>query len=282
MLCPQCGQPAVGPFCAHCGHAISVALAPPAEQSRNVLIWPFQEQGWPSSLWMTFAWLLPLGQLVTFGWSVEALGRRARSQSPLLPQSRDLARILFYGLVIVVVWVVYFLIPVSVMVWLFNLSWLQVAWQFFVLLWDAFLHRPHESLALFLTGRVLQELSNSAAPLVYLAIATPLFLAGWVRFAVTGHWWSFLRFVSNGLFCLRHIGDVLLYLFLSAALRTAMLLLSSVVMAIPVLGQLAAITLSSAAVWIRVGIATPLAAKMLAHATRRESTAQSTSLATGE
>jgi len=231
---------------------------------------------------MTFAWLVPPGLLVTLGWWVEALRRRARNQSPLLPQTRDLARILFYGFVIVAVWFVYFIVPVSVMVWLFNLSWLPVVWEFFVLLWDAFRHRPHEGLALFLTGRVLLELSNSAAPLVYLAIATPLFLAGCVRFAVTGHAWSFLRLISNTLFCLRHIGDLLLCFFLSALLYSGLLLLAGLVVAVPLFGQLAVITLAAASVWILVWIATPLAGKMLAYGAHTASVTSGISLAAGE
>ena len=257
MFCKQCGKPGSGRFCSHCGGTMSSAKA------GNAFTWPFFQRSWLLSVWMPTAWAIPfVGNLLALGWSVDAIRRRALDDSDLLPQPEDIVSHMAKGFVVFVLGILLLILPLLLIGWLMSWSWLLPIWDTVVLLWKAFWHQAHEKIASYLLRNALVFLSDAAAPTVFVALAAPLFFVGRLRYAITGEMRSFFRLFANTRFCLRFIGDILLYFFLSMVLRFAFLVLAILLLAIPVFGQLLPFVLGGVATWMRAYWAGGLACKM--------------------
>jgi hypothetical protein len=218
----------------------------------NALTWPFYQHAWFRSLWMPLAWSIPfVGNSLALGWSVEAIRRRAHKDPQPLPQTEDLPSILAKGVVVLCFWMLFFAIPLLIMAWLMGWSWLAPIWQFAVLLWKALLHQPHENIASFLLRTTFIFLSDAAAPILYVSLLGPIFLVARVRYAVAGRASGFFCFVANTAFCLRHIGDVLLYFLLAYLLRIGVAIAAIFLLPIPILGQLLPFAFVGLGIWAR-------------------------------
>lgn len=264
MNCPNCGHSEDGVFCGHCG----AKMPAPPPKATNAITWPFSQPEWYLSLWMPLAWLVPFGQFLSLGWSVEAIGRRGRNQSQLLPQPGDVVCIFKYGFAVIFFGLIYFALPLAIMTWVFELTWLQTTWELIVSLWDLFWHKESQSLISLIVTYTIKIVSDSAAPILYLAVAIPMFLTARIRYGLTGRALSFLKLYANLVFCIRYVGDILLYFFLSAVLRIVALMLASLLLAVPLLGQALPFVLGAASIWIRAYWAGDLAQKMIASESR--------------
>src|SRR5437016_13791535 len=82
----------------------------------NPVSWPFLEKNWFSSLWMLLLWWFPLpvpvpvGILLGVGWMIDAARRRSTGMG-LLPESRDIGRMLLDGFFVALFLVLYILLP---------------------------------------------------------------------------------------------------------------------------------------------------------------------------
>src|ERR1700704_4079988 len=93
-------------------------MAVSAEPARgNVLTWPFHQERWLGSLWIPLLWwifippiLFPLGTVPAIGWMLDAAARHGRQDPRLLPESRDLGRMIKWGLILPAVGLLYFVI----------------------------------------------------------------------------------------------------------------------------------------------------------------------------
>jgi Protein of unknown function (DUF4013) len=258
VICQRCGNAGSGKFCGHCGAEISLLGA------GGPVTWPFFQASWPLSLWMPLTWAVPFsGNFLARGWSVDAIRRRALNRAELLPQPEEITSLFGKGFILFWFWVLYIFLPLLVMGWLMSWSWLLPIWEFVVVLWGILWHKPHENLAEFLVRNVIVFLADAAAPILYTAIATPMFFVGRLRYALTGEGSSFLQLIANGAFCFRYAGEILLYFFLSTALRILFVSVAVLFLTVPALGQLLPFLLGGAGIWIRSYWAARVAAKML-------------------
>lgn len=246
---------------------LSVSPAVPA--TGNALTWPFHQKEWISSLWIPFLWwflpVFPIGTFASLGWMLDAIERRAHGAPSLFPQSRDIGRMLLGGLVLVAMYAVYFIIPLLVIGAIFSWTWADAQWRLLVwiyqLLVSAVQHTPHEDFAAFALGEERSYLFSEFAPIVFLLLATPLFVVGMVRYALTRKAGIFFRIFSNLAILFRHLGGVLWFMIIS--------LLSYVALAVAIglltltgVGLVLALLLVSAEFWVLAYLARNLAFTM--------------------
>ena len=259
MQCVQCGQPVYGPRCEYCDPRAMVL----AQDKGNAVSWPFHQQGWPGSLWMPLigSSLWPFGLLISLGWSVEAICRLGRGAAQPLPRSRDLARIFKHGFVVMAAIFLYFVIPLAILYKLVEFSWITEIWDLIVAVWQALTHTSDTPLTATVIKFLLKLLANSTAPIVYMLIASPLFLVARLRYALTGQVRSFFNLFGNVGACFQSIGEILLYLFLGVVTKIAITFILAVV-APTVVGVGIPILLSAANTWILAYLAAKVAKKM--------------------
>lgn len=197
----------------------------------NVLTWPFHEEHWLGSLWIPLLWwifippiVFPIGTVPAIGWLLDATARRGRQDARLLPESRDLPRMIKYGLIFAGVWLLYFVIPPLVFsaAVLLNEQYANerlsgvmaqsIQWGY-GFIGHVIFGTPSEDFSTISNqyARLVREeeittlLSTLVAGL-YIVLIVPLFVAGTVRFALTGKARSFFHILVNlGLF-LTHLG----------------------------------------------------------------------------
>ena len=170
-------------------------------------------------------------------------------------------RILKDGFVVTAIAFVYFAIPLVVMAKLLEWSGLEQLRELIVLVWNILLQRPHESMGSFLLKEAFHLLANSTAPVVYLAFATPMFVAARLRYALTGQLRSFFNLLGNLIVCFRHLGGMLLYVFLSTVTSAAIAFLGAILVWTGI-GLVVPIVLGAANIWILAYLAGNLAAEM--------------------
>jgi Protein of unknown function (DUF4013) len=270
MHCVSCGKAGSGKFCGACGGAMSSLT------SGGAFTWPFCQPSWLASLWMTFMWVIPFGNFLSLGWSLDAVRRRAIASPELLPQPDDAPSLFAKGFVVLFFWTAYFVVPLALMAWLMSWSWLVPIWDLVVVLWKAIVHQPHEPVASFLMRNAVVFLSDASAPIIYVALCGPVFLAARIRYAITGRASSFLRFIANAGFCVRHIGDILRYFFLANLLRFCFGLAAVLLIAVPLVGQLLPIALVAAGIWERAFWAGEVGQKLYSEIRSKHSPAMST------
>jgi FHA domain/Protein of unknown function (DUF4013) len=260
MNCVRCGQIITGSYCTYCANN---GASPDLHETGNAVTWPFHQRDWLTSLWMpvSASFLWPFGLLIGLGWSVDAIGRRGRGITPSLPRTRDLATVLKHGFVVMAMVFLYFVIPLAILYKLVEFSWIVEIWHLVVEIWKAITHTNKTPLMASFLGFLLKLLVNSTAPIAYLAIATPLFLIARLRYALTGQVRSFFNLTGNILVCFRHVGEVLLYLFLGVVTRVVLAMILAVV-AGTVIGVVIPILLNAANTWVLAYLAGNLAKEM--------------------
>ncbi|HVU44881.1 MAG TPA: DUF4013 domain-containing protein [Terracidiphilus sp.] len=207
-----------------------------------------------SSLW-------PFGLLISLGWSVEAICRLARGAAQPLPRTRDLARIFKHGFVVTAALFLYFIIPLAILYKLVEFSWITEAWDLVVAVWQALTHTNKTPLIATVVQFLLKLLANSTAPIVYLLVASPLFLVARLRYALTGQVRSFFNLFGNVVACFQSVGEILLYLFLGVVTRLAITFILAV-MAPTIVGVSIPVVLAAANTWILAYLAAKVAKKM--------------------
>ena len=195
-------------------------------------------------------WIVPFGIFPTLGWSLEVVRRRALKKVNLLPPLK-LVQMCRRGFVICVFWQIYFTIPIFIIAFFFERTWLQLTWQLILNIWHIFTHQSQQSLATVFITYLLKLLSDAFAAVAYAAVASPMFLIARLRYAVTDRAGSFFRLIGNAAFFLFHPGEVLFYFFKSSCLRIVMLFLAGLLVSIPLLGQIATIILAAVGIWMR-------------------------------
>jgi hypothetical protein len=215
-------------------------MAVSAERARgNVLTWPFHQEHWLGSLWIPLLWwifippiVFPLGTVPAIGWVLDAAARRGRQDSRLLPESRDLGRMIKYGLIFAAVGLLYFVIlPLVFYAALFlneqyankqlsDVMAQSIQWGY-AFVGHAFFGTPSPDFSTISNqyARLAREeeivtLASTLVAGLYIVLVVPLFAAGTVRFALTGKARSFFHIFGNlGLF-LTHLGGFLKFFFL--------------------------------------------------------------------
>jgi len=289
-LCPKCGSN-VAPdahFCAACGSALALTAAPgqpvamtmqaasigEAEKPRgNAITWPFYRANWFASLWMVLiGWFpLPLPLTISAGWLIDAAARRARRDTDPLPHARNFLRIYRDGLVIWVMSSLYFIIPLLVFGAIFSAEVALISQQvdewiatrmtnFGIEMVNTVLtamslgqveQYPLPTFANFLVQEIELYSTVLFAPFVYLCVAVPLFLAGTVRFVITGKISSYFRFFKNFALLIAHFPRFLWAMLLLFAL--------SLITYVPFIGVLLWLT---AGIWVTAYFIGDLAARM--------------------
>lgn len=247
-------------------------VASNAQPRVNAITWPFHQSNWFSSLWIVLVgWFpLPLPMILSFGWLLDAAGRRAHRDPELLPQARNLLRMYWHGLVFWCALAVYFVAPLMIFSAIFSVEvalineevdeWL-VGWlaNLAIPIANSFIGlfslKPinliaQQSFAELFLQEVTRYSTVVVALIIYLIIADSLFLAGTLRFVATGKISAYFRFFKNLGLVIAHFPRFLWLLLL--------LLLLSLVASIPVVGGLLLLT---AGVWITGNLIGNLAAK---------------------
>lgn len=259
MNCARCGQPVLGSRCAHCS-------SEPIGRSANtgtLVTWPFHQPAWAASLWMPLlgSSLWPFGLLINLGWSIEAIGQLARDASSTLPRVQHLARILKHGIVVVIAASVYFIIPLFILSQIIEFSWIEEIREIIVAIWNGLTHSDKASIVSAIWKLFFKLLANSTAPIIYLLVASPLFLVARLRYALTGQVRSFFNLTGNLAVCFRSMGEILLYLFLATITRGAITLILAAV-AGTIIGIVVPIALAAANTWILAYLAANVARQM--------------------
>jgi hypothetical protein len=296
-FCAACGKPvsvaaspSVSPAVAAATLPISDSALPPlaapalpaAHPAGNAITWPFHQANWFSSLWMVLlGWLpLPMPMTINFGWLLDAAGRRGRGETELLPKAHNLPRIYLHGLIFWLMVVLYFVIPLALlgMIYASEVAQLSAAFDEWLATW--FLNLgiqganaviavatdlriglyPQPSLVEFFVDAMERYAAVIWAPMVYCVLAFPLFLAGSVRFAITGKARSYFQVLHNFRIVVGHLPRFLWVLVLLFALN---LMLMSV-------GIIGALLWLTAAVWIAAYLAGNLAAAVAVHPAARQ------------
>jgi len=211
--------------------AIAEAPKPPGVGTRtpgNVFTWPFHQDRWWDSLWMPLLWWIPIfGTLISFGWSIGVIRRRARRQ-PELPRSNDLGTVLKDGFVVALMSIVYFVIPSLLSIVLIEYKLFAVAWNLVKSGWVGFIFNPGKVLWMIAERGALESLlAAGIIPVFCLLLAWPFFVVGELHYAITGKIRSFLNVFGNLALLFRHFGGFLSYLFFVFLVRLALYGLSS-------------------------------------------------------
>lgn len=261
MRCVQCGRIAGGSGCIFCGEQ---GLEARTREQGNVVTWPFYQPGWLGGIWMPLSGsiLFPFGMLITLGWSVVAISRRGWGIVPSLPRTRELASILKHGFVVAMMAFLYFVIPVAILSKLTEYSWALEIWDTAIEILKVIFHQSKTPLMVTFSKFLLKIATDALAPLIYTAIAAPLFLVARVRYAMTGQVRSFFNLPRNIMTCFRQVGEILLYIFLAVVTRAAIGFLLALV-APTVIGVIIPIALNAANVWILAYLAGNLAREIL-------------------
>jgi hypothetical protein len=259
MICEKCGHNDIGKFCGYCGFKFQT----PTKDPGNFLTWPLQQKGWPGNLWILLLWPAPFfGQIISSGWSVNAIGRRGRHDECAVPSPSDFVAIFRQGMITLLMFVVYFVIPIFIIGLITDSSWLSLTWNLIVTLWNLYRHETTQSLPSVLIGYAIQIFQHAVTPIVYILIATPMFLAARVRYGLTDSALSFFNLYRNAIFCFTHIGEMLLYFFFSWLFRIAVIFLLTLLLAIPVVGLFAPLVIGAVGIWVRAWWAGGLAQQM--------------------
>jgi Protein of unknown function (DUF4013) len=237
-------------------------VTPESAVRGNAITWPFHQKNWFSSLWIVLVgWFpLPLPMILSFGWLLDAAGRRAHGNSELLPKTRDLLRMYMHGVVVWIALAIYFILPLMIFGAIFSVEFERInedigkwlaGWltnlliQFANFFIGIFLSEgiplvAHQTLAAFFLQEITSYSEGVLALVIYFIIAVSLFLAGTLRFASTSKIGSYFGVVTN-------LGLVIAHMprFLWVALL--ILLLNLVLGSIPAVGSLFWLTSS---VWI--------------------------------
>jgi hypothetical protein len=230
---------------------VSTSLEVAVPPRGNAITWPFLEPRWHASVWMPFLWWAfpPFGLYIGLGWSLEAIRRQAIGDPQRLPRAQDLSPMMRHGFVVFLMTFLYFWIPLAVLAKIFEWNWLLQMWESMIWIWNAVLHRPQEPLLAFLTRQTLKLLANASVPALYVALAVPLFVAARIRYALSGKIRSFFNLLGGVLLILRHLGGMLLYLFLAAVTQTALVILG-LLFATTGIGLMVSAILGGAGIWI--------------------------------
>ena len=258
-ICEGCGS-ATQPgalFCAHCGKPLkaggtenlpgfggvaheavpvtvsaapSVAGSPNTASGDNAFTWPFQQQNWPSSLWILFlSWIPVLGWLsaltISIGWMIEAIGRRGRGDADKLPQPSNLLWMFVHGILYWLMLLFYVAMPI----WLFGAifaaetaiitqefhSWVMNSAENATITAinvvaaglgssEQIALTPQQTLMALIQHWAVAYATGFFVPVFWVAFAVPVFIAATIRFAVTGRFGSYFRPIANTGFVLRH------------------------------------------------------------------------------
>ncbi len=208
---------------------------------------------------MPLVWfVLPgFGTLLSSGWAIDAIRRRARREPLLIPQLGDIASFFKHGIVVVVMALLYFGIPVGIFVWLTEVSFLGQVAQLWALIVDVWHGRPHQTFGAFLLQRAIALITHSAVPGIYVVLAIPMFFVARLRYAISNRLSSFFDLIGNATVCLQHIGQILLYLFFATLIRGTLSFIGGTL-----IGTVIPIFLGGASVWILAYVAGQLAAEI--------------------
>lgn len=243
MFCANCGLPLLTDslFCQSCGtRTISAAAAIPVLESAasasaaqgNAVTWPLYQQGWPSGIWMPLLAAIPLlGEVVSGGWSVSAVRRRAIGAPQLMPKFQDLGQVVVYGFVLTVFMRLYFELPLTVMGKLFHWTW-ENYWTGMLELalthlldfrsWQA----VGESVADFNIKKLLLHVLDLVAPVLYCLFVFLPFYAAVVRYALHLKIRCFFQIWTNGLFVKKYLAEFFNFFILFYVIELAAILLA--------------------------------------------------------
>ncbi len=245
MFCGNCGKPlknvASEPrpdltSLAHAAAPAAVASAPPlagtphAAGDGNAFTWPFRQENWPGRLWVLLLGWIPLfGWLpaftISFGWMMEAIGRRGRGEADSLPQPRNILQMFVHG---IVYWLMLFLY-VAVPIWLLGAifaaetaiitqefhGWMVNSGENALITGlnvvalglgasDQFALIPQQDLLTLIQRWAVVYTAGFLLPVFWVVFAVPVFMAATIRFAVSGRYGSYFRPIANTAFVLRH------------------------------------------------------------------------------
>jgi hypothetical protein len=199
--------------------ASAAHAASDAQIRGNAITWPFVQKNWFSSLWiLLIGWFpLPLPMILSFGWLLDAAGRRARRDPELLPKARNLPGMYGHGIVFWFMLAIYFVIPLMIFGvifsaevtliteainhwiadWLTNFFIQVINFVIGIVSLEPMALRPQQSFADLILHLITDYFSVVLALFIYLVIANALFLAGTMRFATTGKISSYFRIFKN-------------------------------------------------------------------------------------
>ena len=251
----------------------------------NPFTWVFHQKGWLKSVWiLLIGWFFtPLPMTLSFGWMIDAIGRRARGDAERLPRARDLLHMVRDGLVVWLALVLIFVIPLmffavafawdNQFVWDKIVAWLlggilnpiipiydEIAQFVNAVTFGAFGTLPvfeqleHVTLLQLIQELVVAILSLALIYVVYLAFATLAFLGGTVRFASSRKTGDYLHVFRNFSVAMAH-----LWRFAVVLLLLGLLVFVSGWLAASVVGSILVVTFG---VWITADIIGRLGARL--------------------
>jgi hypothetical protein len=242
-------------------------LAPvPTPTRGNLLTWPFHQRSWFESLWMPLLWwfpvpLLPLGALLSIGWSIDAARRWSSKAGDLLPRPDGFGRMFRDGLTVAFFSCFYFLVPVT-LAWMattlsatsFLMPALQWGW--------GYLHGIRTlGLADVVSGVFVSYLMQRAVILLYLVLGWPLFTAGAIRFVLSRQATSFFHLPACVGLLFRHFGAFVKFLLLTALAAIAITIADALAASTGV-GAPLVIPMGAAGVWTMSYLFANLAARV--------------------
>jgi hypothetical protein len=258
-ICESCGS-ATQPgalFCPHCGKPLkagstenvpdpvgvareavaapgvaapSLAASPNTAIGENAFTWPFQQQNWPSRLWILFlSWIPVFGWLpaltITFGWMMDAIGRRAHGNADTLPHPRNLLQMFVHGILYWLMLLLYVAVPIWLLGAIFAAETAIITQEFHQWVMNSAENvtitavnivasgigvseqialTPQQTLAELIQHWAVVYTAGFFLPVVWVVFAVPVFFAATIRFAVTGKFGSYFRPIANTGFVLRH------------------------------------------------------------------------------
>ncbi len=232
----------------------------------NILSWPFHQQSWFESLWMTLLWwfpvpLFPLGACLCLGWSVDAARRWSGKASDLLPRPEAFGRMFVDGLTVAAFFCLYIAIPVTIGWIATSLGALSFVVPLLHWSWDYLHNRATVPIADMLGSILVNYLIHRALVLLYLVLAWPLFTAAGIRFVLTRKTASFFELPSCFDILFHNFGAILKFLILSALVSVAVAVADAI--AAPTgIGLPLAIPIGAAGVWSITYLFANLAAKV--------------------
>lgn len=233
----------------------------------NLLTWPFHYKRWWASLWMPLLWWIPVfGALLSLGWSIGVIRRRAKGR-PELPPPSDLGTVFKDGAVVTLMAVVYFVLPTLFFGLLLQYQLLALMLHIVKGGWLEFIFNPAKVLAMVIEKQSLEYvLLSGIVPIICVVTAWPFFVIGELHYADTGKIRSFFNIFGNLGMMFRHLGGFLSYLFFVALIRLGLYGISTIltpVLAVTIVLSLVAFVVPPlVAHWMTAHLAGTLAREM--------------------
>lgn len=215
--------------------------------------YPFTHRNWIARLWWvpTIAMFLPLvSNFVLRGWRMQIVCRIGRDGKRDLPTADTIGNILLNGLLLTFMRWLYW-VPLGILLFFFGSDLIAVGLALVTWLYEAIFRDQHSQTLSDIWGAYqLSLVVESALPIAYLLVVWPIYRAGMIRYALTGHASVFFGFLASAKLLAKLPSDFILVFVFWMLMRIVLIPAGVVAMATVIASPLVTIVIVPMHFWM--------------------------------